>query len=154
MTTLTRRYCVTVLTRSNDRAEGRKSSTRALPRSLCLCQDRRVVLQRSRRGRQIYLRRQHDLIQRQAVFPHLNPQRVHTARGKVNQRPQFAHAPAIVLPAPATQPAAKTILQIYHLRTRTSDPALRYSLPIHTVTKLDEHRVVVRTVILRFAPDP
>jgi hypothetical protein len=49
------------------------------------------------------------------------------AAAKLDQWSQNPAAPAIVLPAPAAQPAAETILQIDHLRPGTPNPIQRCS---------------------------
>src|SRR3954467_15600976 len=80
--------------------------------SLCRRIDGRVVLQRSRRLTQVERWRQEDLIDREAIFPGLNAQRVRAAVLKVDRRAVPPDAPAVVLPSPARQAASTAVFKV------------------------------------------
>src|SRR5438045_1416571 len=91
------------------------------------------------RVRKIDLRRQNDLINRQPVFTHLNSQRVRAAVCEVDQWPQLTDAPAVVLPAPATQSSREPVFEIDRLRAGRADPAPCRALLIDAVVELHEN---------------
>src|SRR4051812_39351484 len=94
-----------------------------------MLENRRVVLRGTWTRCQVLLRREDDLIDRDAVFSRLDANRLWPASGEP-QRTAVAidRAPAVVFPAPSRETAAGTLFQIdgqSGRRTDLVDPVAR-----------------------------
>lgn len=94
-------------------------------------QDRRIVLQRTRRRVQIRDRGQHDLIDREAILAGLDPDGLWPVGGEVDDRPERVNPQAVVLPAPPGNPASAAVFEVDVGRRRRSDPPDRGAVRVH-----------------------
>src|SRR5215213_555504 len=67
---------------------------------------------------QVLSRREHDLIDRQAVLACLHANRLGSCRLEVNEGSKNTDAPAVVLPAPSRNAAARAIFEVHFQSAR------------------------------------
>ena len=89
------------------------------PRLMLPRKDRRIVLRRARRRRQVPVRAEDDLIQRQAVFANLNADGLRAGRREVHGRGK--RAVGRIRPAPAGQAGIRRLFDADRRRRRRAD---------------------------------
>src|SRR3989454_1128812 len=119
-------------------------------------QQRRVVLQPTGRVGHVGGRRQHDLIDRQAVLARLNVQGLQTRGREHDRRTEHGGAVAIVLPTPQVEPAPAAVLENRRERLLCGFRALGGWLYIMAARLLPEKvwRRSFTSTLCRIGPNP
>ena len=81
-----------------------------------------VVLRGTGRCREVALGREDDLIDGEAVLARLHANPLGARRLEHDFGTEHAHAPSVVLPSPACQPAARAVFEIHFEGGRGADP--------------------------------